>query len=112
MPVVGLLLAGSREADAFRVEAVRQGLKETGYLEGENVAIEYRWGSIRSTASAGRRSGSPPSERDRHPRWHRCGARGKGVDHNAADRKVTEFSAAGILAMPVTLHFRSRRNKR
>ena len=43
MPVVGLLLGGSPETDAFRVEAVRQGLKETGYLEGENVAIEYRW---------------------------------------------------------------------
>jgi putative tryptophan/tyrosine transport system substrate-binding protein len=47
MPVVGLLLAGSPEADAFRVEAVRQGLKETGYLEGENVAIEYRWAENR-----------------------------------------------------------------
>ena len=43
MPVVGLLLGGSPEADAFRVDAVRQGLRETGYVEDRNVAIEYRW---------------------------------------------------------------------
>ena len=43
IPVIGLLLGGSPEADAFRVDAVRQGLKETGYIEGRNVSIEYRW---------------------------------------------------------------------
>jgi putative ABC transport system substrate-binding protein len=42
MPVVGLLGAGGFEADAFRVAAFREGLKETGYVEGRNVAIEYR----------------------------------------------------------------------
>ena len=43
MPVIGLLSGGSPEADTFRVDAVRQGLKETGYVEGQNAAIEYRW---------------------------------------------------------------------
>jgi ABC-type uncharacterized transport system substrate-binding protein len=43
MPVIGLLSGGSPEADKFRVDAVRQGLKETGYAEGQNAAIEYRW---------------------------------------------------------------------
>src|ERR1700726_1882044 len=43
MPVVGLLLGGSPGPDAFRVDAIRQGLKEVGYVEGQNVAIEYRW---------------------------------------------------------------------
>ena len=43
LPVVGVLLGGSPEADAFRVEAFRQGLKETGYVEGQNVVIEYRF---------------------------------------------------------------------
>ena len=47
MPVIGILVAGSREADAFRIDAVRQGLKETGYLEGQNVAFEYRWAENR-----------------------------------------------------------------
>jgi putative ABC transport system substrate-binding protein len=43
MPVVGLLGAGSAESDAFRVAAVRQGLMEVGYAEGQNVVLDYRW---------------------------------------------------------------------
>jgi putative ABC transport system substrate-binding protein len=42
MPVIGLLNGVSFEAYADRVVALRQGLKETGFVEGENVAIEYR----------------------------------------------------------------------
>ena len=42
MPVVGFLSPGSPEADTGRMNAVRRGLAEIGYVEGENVAIEYR----------------------------------------------------------------------
>jgi putative tryptophan/tyrosine transport system substrate-binding protein len=41
LPVIGLLGATSTDTDYLR--AFRQGLKDTGYVEGENVAIEYRW---------------------------------------------------------------------
>jgi putative ABC transport system substrate-binding protein len=47
MRVVGILGAGSPGTDAFRAAAVRQGLKETGYVEGHNVAFEYRWAEDR-----------------------------------------------------------------
>jgi putative ABC transport system substrate-binding protein len=43
MPVIGYLNSGSPESDLPRVTGLRQGLNETGYVEGRNVAIEYRW---------------------------------------------------------------------
>ena len=49
MPVIGLL--DSRTPEAFPMgqhRAMRQGLKEAGFVEGENVTIEYRWGEDRT----------------------------------------------------------------
>ena len=42
-PVIGFLHGGSAEAYAPIVVAIRQGLKEAGYVEGHNVVIEFRW---------------------------------------------------------------------
>jgi putative ABC transport system substrate-binding protein len=43
VPVIGYLHAASPETSAYRVAAFRRGLNETGYFEGQNVAVEYRW---------------------------------------------------------------------
>ena len=43
MPVVGFITNGSADASARFVAAFRNGLNETGYVEGRNVTVEYHW---------------------------------------------------------------------
>jgi putative ABC transport system substrate-binding protein len=43
MPVIGWLSARSSESEGFMLDAFRQGLKGGGYIEGRNLAVEYRW---------------------------------------------------------------------
>ena len=43
LPVIGFLGATSFDDNADRLRTFRQALKEIGYVEGENVAVEYRW---------------------------------------------------------------------
>src|SRR5262245_45370794 len=43
LPVVGFLSSGAPDRDAYLVRAFRQGLGEAGFVEGQNVAVDYRW---------------------------------------------------------------------
>src|SRR5450631_4406750 len=43
LPVVGYIRDGSADASAHFVAAFRKGLNETGYVEGQNVTVEYHW---------------------------------------------------------------------
>ena len=43
MPVIGFVYTGSADASAGYVAAFRKGLGETGYVEGQNVAVEYHY---------------------------------------------------------------------
>src|SRR5215470_2044757 len=43
---IGYLSGASLSADKARVEALRQGLRDLGYVEGKNLAIEFRWAEV------------------------------------------------------------------
>jgi putative ABC transport system substrate-binding protein len=43
MPVIGFLAIASRDTYGYLIDAFLQGLKEAGYVEGNNTEIEYRW---------------------------------------------------------------------
>ena len=43
LPVIGILSSRSPATDALLLAVIRQGLNDTGFVEGRNVAIEYRW---------------------------------------------------------------------
>jgi putative ABC transport system substrate-binding protein len=60
MPVVGMLSGSSFESFADRMAAFRQGLRDIGFIEGRNVAIEYRSArSVRACTGISGRSRSP-----------------------------------------------------
>ena len=83
MPVVGYMSARSADDSARLVAAFRQGLAEAGYVEGRNVAIEYRLGggSKRSIGCQhGGRSGSSSGDCDRRRTATSGSADGQGGD--------------------------------
>ena len=53
MPVVGFLSSRAPGESADLVAAFRQGLAEAGYVEGQNVSLEFRWGEGRYERLAG-----------------------------------------------------------
>src|SRR5262245_23246972 len=85
--VIGFLNSTSLDGYRPMLNAFRKGLQESGYIEGRNVAIEYRWAEGRNdrlpamAAELVRRSG------DCHCRDGHCfGARGKGSNHYDSHR--------------------------
>jgi putative tryptophan/tyrosine transport system substrate-binding protein len=48
VPVVGFLHFGAADAHTDKVARFRQGLKEAGYVEGQNVMVEYRWANLQT----------------------------------------------------------------
>ena len=87
MPVIGYLETGSPETIAERLRAFRQGLNETGYVEGENIAIDYRWAEqMERLAELAAQLVRRQVSGDRHSRRHRHSTRGQGCDHDDPHR--------------------------
>ena len=82
MPMIGFLHSQWPEGMREVVRGFRQGLKDAGYVEGENVAIEYRWAENRNGPAAGNggRAGSPTGRGDRCD-GYRLEPGGQGGDH-------------------------------
>ena len=101
MPVVGFLSSASPDPTRSVWRAFRQGLSEAGYVEGRNVAIEYRW-------AEGQYDRLPALAADLVGRQvavivrgrHACGAGGQGGDHDNSDRLPygVDPVAAGLVA--------------
>jgi putative tryptophan/tyrosine transport system substrate-binding protein len=85
-PVVGYLSV--RSNDNYLVEALRRGLRETGYVEGQNVAVEYRWamGRYDRMPAMAAETRSAAAGRPRYGWWRARGAGGQGRDFHHSDR--------------------------
>ena len=93
MPVMGFLNSRSPEGYTERLQGFRQGLKETGYAERENVMIEYRWAENTRRHACRRTRQSDPSGTDRID----LAERGSGCSrHGAANQVLNARSSREI----------------
>jgi hypothetical protein len=53
IPLIGVLIPGSQATYAIRIDAFRSGLRELGYIEGQNIAIEARYADGKSERLVG-----------------------------------------------------------
>jgi len=87
MPVIGFLNSGSAAEWAHLVAAFKEGLNELGYVEGKNVAVEYRWAQGENERL--------PAIRDRGPTGSRQQYRHRGGRARIAGRLYAAHGEAG-----------------
>jgi putative ABC transport system substrate-binding protein len=87
MPVIGLLTSRAPNDEPQLLAAIRQGLKDTGFVEGQNVAIEYRFAEMRNERLPALAAELVQSSGDADRRDHNSGgAGGKGRNHDHSYR--------------------------
>src|SRR5215471_9543076 len=81
MPVIGFLYGGTSDDAAYYLPAFRRGLREMGYIEGRNMAIEFRWAE------------------DRYDRgWRVCRQNGEGGNNDNPDCVHQQSRSGGVRA--------------
>ena len=86
IPTIGFLRSTLPDASTDLVVALRKGLKETGYVEGQNVNIEYRWAENRQERLSALAADLVRKTVRRNYSWRRkCRVRSKGRDHDNTD---------------------------
>jgi ABC transporter substrate binding protein len=102
MPVIGFLSSTSSKGYAPYLAAFREGLRQGGFVEGQNVTIEYRWAEDHYERLPGLAvwSGSSPGSFDRRDRRKSCGTGGKVGDHDHTNRLPNRIDPvkAGLVA--------------
>jgi putative ABC transport system substrate-binding protein len=83
-PVIGWLSPQSADDDYKNVISFLQGLRETGYVEGQNVAVEYRYAENQYDRLPALAAVTPPRSGNRIQR-HPRNAGGEGSDHDHTD---------------------------
>jgi hypothetical protein len=92
MPVIGFLHPSSPEAAANRLPAFRQGLREVGFVESENVAIEYGWADGQMDRLATLAADLPPSS------YHRVARQGHSRPKPRPQRYLSSFLSVRTLS--------------